>query len=157
MRRIRPETLLVLFVALSLAIASAPVSAGDGEGGGRRLERSEIAPFLGKWEGTLEQEQHRAMVSRAFRMEVREDEEGEYRAAIFIGMHKPNVGMLRTLPPRERDCRVKFRRINNVPTMKMRMGHWHYELVLRGDKLYGECTSATQRRCKLSRVKSTPL
>lgn len=146
-----PGVLLVLVVAF----AAAPVPArDDGEDRRARLTPEEIAPFLGKWTGTHWQLIVRTLQPRPMRMDVRQvkrEGRGQYRATIFMGIIKPNVGMLRTRAPKEKDRKVRFRTENGVRVMKIRMGRRDYDFVLKGNRLEGTCTSAPDRTCSLTR------
>jgi hypothetical protein len=142
----------VLFL-LSFYFFPVLVCAQDNSHERENLNPTEISRFLGTWEGTFEQIKKNQLVSRNVRIDVTSVEEGGFQATVFVGPLKPNVGMLGTKPPSEKDCRVKFANKDGVPSMRIKLGQWHYEFVLLGDELHGECTSAEERRFSLFRPK----
>jgi len=94
------------------------------------------------------------MVTRTLRMDVTRADEGGYRAIVFRGSIKSNVGLLRTSPPSEKEYKVKFGKMDNVPCMKIKMGHMSdYVFFRRGENLFGKNTSTDEQRCLLSRPK----
>lgn len=145
---------LASLLALTFWLTCSFVCAQDGAGERSKPSRQEISRFLGKWTGTHEQLVGRAMHSRPFRMEVfevKEDGRRRYRASVFMGIIKPNVGMLRTQPPLEKECKVRFEQAKGVAVMKLKIHKGEYEFVLKGETLEGSCTNNPWRTASLTR------
>lgn len=140
-----------ILLLLSLCATPDLVNAQDGGQSDDKLRRAEIAQFLGKWEGTLEQEKRGHLVPRTMRMDVRAVEGEGYRASIFLGELNPGFGILRSSRPSEKEHKAKFRRINKAPCMIVKIGRCDYQFTLKGDKLYGVCAAGAERFCTLAR------
>jgi hypothetical protein len=145
------KTGLGILLLLSLSLVCTLVCAQDEPSRNMKLNRAEVSRFLGRWEGTIEWKGKVPAVSRTIRIDVKAGTQGGYRATVFQGPHKPNVGLLRTSPPSERERKAKFKKINNVPCMTIKIGRRPFQFFLRNGTLYGECEGQSERSCTLTR------